>query len=394
MIFPYFLLEFKDRREHIVCHYFRNAPFAYKANTMVHYEEILTSDKFKTREEYYSYISDNNFSNIETRYTQDIHNLNNSIGTLLFDFLQADLSNTTFIKKCAYKYGASALHTVSAEFDDFELEINNNNNNESTFELSYEPDIFEEVIKVYSEDKLEEYQKLQSILRKMINCTYNLNNYSYLNGLTPSQRFFIYNVTNNKTPNDLIMKSYLQHIGLSYSLDFSEYKESIKSNEKIDSEKLAKEFKKRQKNNLQHFNKTFSYSFPCLLSAYYFSLIYFIDNNIPIKLCKNCGKYFIPENRNSSVYCSRIYKDKKTCREIGANIAYNEKLKRDEVNTLYRKTLSAKKMLANRNPDIPMYLEKYEKWKAEANQFKQDIKSGIKTQEEFKEWIENIKSTY
>ena len=102
----------------------------------------------------------------------------------------------------------------------------------------------------------------------------------------------------------------------------------------------------------------------------------------------------IPENRNSSIYCNRIYKDKKTCKEIGANIAYNEKLKKDEVNALYRKTLSAKKMLANRNPDIPMYLEKYEKWKAEANQFKQDIKSGIKTQEEFKQWIEETKTNY
>lgn len=53
-----------------------------------------------------------------------------------------------------------------------------------------------------------------------------------------------------------------------------------------------------------------------------------------------------------------------------------------------------KKMLANRNPDIPMYLEKYEKWKAEANQFKQDIKSGTKTQGEFKEWIEKTKKSY
>lgn len=35
-------------------------------------------------------------------------------------------------------------------------------------------------------------------------------------------------------------------------------------------------------------------------------------------------------------------------------------------------------MLANRNPDIPMYLEKYEKWKNEANEFKKDIKLGKK----------------
>ena len=72
-------------------------------------------------------------------------------------------------------------------------------------------------------------------------------------------------------------------------------------------------------------------------------------------------------------------------------ITYNDKLKKDEVTALYRKTLSAKKMLANRNPDIPMYLEKYEKWKEEANKFKQDIKDGKKTEEEFKQWIEETK---
>ena len=394
MIFPYFLLEFRDKREHISCHYFRNAPFVYKSNTMVHYDEILTSDKFKTLKEYHSYISDNNFSNIETRYTQDMHNLNYSIGTLLFDFLDADLSNTIFIKKCAFKYGASALHTSSAEFDDFELEINSNNNNESPIESSYETDIFEEVLDVYSEDKLEEYQNLQNKLKKMINFTYNLNNYSYLKDLSPSQRFFIYNISNNNTSDDLIMQSYLQHIGLSYSLDFSEYKDSIKSNNNLTAEKVAKELKRMEKNNHKRINKTFSYSFPCLLSAYYFSLIYFIDNNIPIKICKNCGKYFIPENRNSSVYCNRVYQDKKTCKEIGANNAYNEKLKKDEVNLLYRKTLSAKKMLVNRNPDIPMYLEKYEKWKKDANKFKQAIKTGIKTEEEFKQWIEETRKKY
>ena len=73
------------------------------------------------------------------------------------------------------------------------------------------------------------------------------------------------------------------------------------------------------------------------------------------------------------------------------NILY---LKIDEVNGLYRKILSAKKMTANRNPDIPLYLEKYEKWKNEANQFKQDIKSGKKTEEEFKLWLEQTKKAY
>ena len=75
-------------------------------------------------------------------------------------------------------------------------------------------------------------------------------------------------------------------------------------------------------------------------------------------------------------------------------ITYNDKLKKDEVTALYRKTLSAKKMLANRNPDIPMYLEKYEKWKEEANIFKQNIKNGLKTEEQFKQWLEGTRKKY
>lgn len=387
MIFPYFLLDFKNKKEYILCHYFRIAPFRYIPNKTIHFEEILTSDKFKTRKEYYSYLSDNHISNIETRYSQDTHNLNNPIGTLLFDFLDADLSNTTFIKKCALKYGASAVHTVTEGWDDFETEINRYNNNESQYESSYEIELFDEVLDIQSNVKLEEYQELQAELKKAINFVYNLNNLPYLKDLSASQRFFIYNIKQSSKEKN--MYSYLEQIGISYSLDFSKYTNSIESYINLNSEEIAKELKKKSRN--QHLTKTFSYSFPCLLSAYYFSLIYFVENNIPIKRCKNCGKYFIPENRNSSVYCNRIYTDKKTCKEIGANNAYNEKLKKDEVNKLYRRTLSAKKMLANRNPDIPIYLEKYEKWKIEANKFRQDIKEGKKTEEEFKKWLEKTK---
>lgn len=389
MVFPYFLLDFKDKKENILCNYFRIAPFRYTANKTIHYEEILTSDKFKTREEYYTYLSDNNITTIETRYLQDTHNISNPIGTILFDFLDADLSDTTFLKKSTLKYGSSALHTSTDSMDDFEVEINGYNNNESQYEPSYEIEIFDDILNAYSKIELEEYQNFQKELRKAINFTYNLNNLSYLNDLSPAQRLFIHNV--KRTTQEKMMYSYLDTISLSYTLNFPEFSKTIASYSELEPDKIAKELKKNSKKANQPLIKTFFYSFPCILSAYYFSFVYFVENNIPIKICKNCGKYFIPENRSSSVYCNRLYKDKKTCKEIGANIAYNEKLKKDEVNTLYRKILSAKKMLANRNPDIPMYLEKYEKWKAEANQFKKDIKSGIKTQEQFKEWLENTR---
>ena len=53
---PLFELDFKDKTEYIFCHYFRIAPFAYRPNKMDKYEEVLTSDKFKTSEEYHKYI--------------------------------------------------------------------------------------------------------------------------------------------------------------------------------------------------------------------------------------------------------------------------------------------------------------------------------------------------
>ena len=171
---------------------------------------------------------------------------------------------------------------------------------------------------------------------------------------------------------------------------FYHVKSSFEENAKTIAEKLKSSHQKYD-------NDLFlSFCFNChtIESACFITLLELIKNDTPIYTCKNCGKYFIPSSKKNTLYCDNIYEHGKTCQEIGAMITYNEKLKKDEINALYRKTLSAKKMLANRNPDIPMYLEKYEKWKEEANKFKDDIKQGLKTQEDFKNWIEETRKKY
>ena len=40
-------------------------------------------------------------------------------------------------------------------------------------------------------------------------------------------------------------------------------------------------------------------------------------DNIEIKKCKNCGKFFVPENRSDELYCSNIFENEKTCKEVG-----------------------------------------------------------------------------
>lgn len=388
MIFPYLLLDFEDKKEFILTNCFNVIPHTHKFDR---YEIVKTQNEFKTKKSYYSYLSKNNISNIKNRYVQTLNNISNPIGSLLFDFLDADLSDTTFIKKCTMKYGSTALNTGFSDSCDFENILNNKNNDEDSESINME--LFEKTLKKESHYVLDEYISIQSELKQIVEFSYNLENKSYLQGLTPSQRYFIYINTCLKN-SKLDLFSYLKDVSMSYNINFSQYKTSVKINFNTTPESLAKQIKKVDKRNHNYHLNTFFYSFSSLLSVYYFCLLYFIENNIPIKICQNCNKYFIPENRNSSIYCNRIYEKNKTCKEIGANIAYNEKLKKDEITSLYRKTLSAKKMLANRNPDIPMYLEKYEQWKKEANQFKKYIKNGLKTEEEFKKWIETTKRNY
>lgn len=35
-----------------------------------------------------------------------------------------------------------------------------------------------------------------------------------------------------------------------------------------------------------------------------------------IKKCKNCGKFFVPDNRVDELYCNSIYENNKTCKEV------------------------------------------------------------------------------
>lgn len=394
MIFPFLLLDFTNKEEFLTTNYFNVEPFVYKPDDEKNFQPVLTSDKFKTRKEYYNYLSKNNIYDIENRYVQYTHVISNPIGTFLFDFLNVQSITNIFIKKLVFRYGVSALNDpLAISFsDNFNLFYNDPRatENDDNIEANY----FEsQMLNVGVKAIQNSYIHLHKNLKEIIDFSYNINELKYLKGLTPSQRYYIFIHSHNSDKYMSLFK-FLSGMSFSQEFDFTEYNSSIKNSNFKTPEALAKYIKNECKKNQNFRIKNYLYSFTSLSSAYYFCILYFIQNNIPIKICKNCGKYFIPENRNSSIYCNRIFENNKTCKEVGANNAYNEKLKKDEVNSLYRKALSAKKMLANRNPDIPMYLEKYEKWKAEANQFKKDIKNGKKTEEEFKQWIEETRKNY
>lgn len=61
-----------------------------------------------------------------------------------------------------------------------------------------------------------------------------------------------------------------------------------------------------------------------------FELLNVITNNVVIKKCKYCNRYFVPKGRSDSEYCDRISKgETRPCNEIGA-VKLHEASKADD----------------------------------------------------------------
>lgn len=88
-----------------------------------------------------------------------------------------------------------------------------------------------------------------------------------------------------------------------------------------------------------------------------------MEKNIVIKKCENCQKYFIPENRSDEIYCNRIFKNNKTCKQIG----YEEKASKDVFTKAYRKEYKTQHQRIRYNKHIENYAAKhFEPWKEAA----------------------------
>lgn len=140
------------------------------------------------------------------------------------------------------------------------------------------------------------------------------------------------------------------------------------------------------------FNRSFGYTFNTMIDEILFEIYCFINNNASVKQCKNCGKLFQPL-RNDALYCDNIspQEETKTCKEYGAYQKWITNIKSDETTKLYRKIYMRKQMQAKRNPDIKMYIDDFESYKKQTKKWKENIKKGKRTSDEFLDWLKNLK---
>ena len=73
------------------------------------------------------------------------------------------------------------------------------------------------------------------------------------------------------------------------------------------------------------------YHFRSAVDYYHFLLLHFVADKLNVALCQCCGRYFIPKTRKKTLYCDRILKDEKTCKEWGPVLKHKLAAQRNEV---------------------------------------------------------------
>ena len=80
------------------------------------------------------------------------------------------------------------------------------------------------------------------------------------------------------------------------------------------------------------------YRFRSTKNYFQFLLMNYLNSEPNIARCHCCGQYFIPKTRKATLYCDRVVKDGKTCKEIAPAIIHKNAVDTDPVLKTYDRT--------------------------------------------------------
>lgn len=302
---------------------------------------------------------------IKNPSTLYIHYTEN-LGSFIINFLNADFStyemayNTFF-----FAYGFELIKEYAPE-----------KYNKTGFISDKE---FKEVIKEIYEKGKSNFIEWQKIFRKCVDFVYNLHGNEDLKDEEDIlAKFTAYSIKSNdlytfSKDTEIITDDYIEA--------HNKYKnESIKDL----IEKIKSKDQELELHNIYTSNKLTSMCFTVLNKV--------IENNLQIKTCVNCGRYFIPSTRQNEIYCELPNIDHSpTCREKGANEQYKKSLENNKTQALYRKIYRQKFMLAQRKPKDNDIQNDFTNWKKVAKVRMNELKRGNITDEEVYKWLEENK---
>lgn len=282
--------------------------------------------------------------------------LKQPLGTFFIDFINADFDNIEEFKEFFLKYSFSIL---------------NKNYTKLFKDKEYSESEFNELLNKIYDKKVSSLKKIQGQVDEILDYTI----------IHPRRKDF--------TPIDRLLV--LQTVHENLTLLRNNNMEALtfyKLNNAPISNKTENELYDLIKAN-EHRVEKMTVSIPTSIeSLIYFSLLNVLENNLILKVCKNCNNYFFANNSKTE-YCNNIapYSDK-TCIEIGRNNSFIKTLNEDTLLERYYKIYHRKATLARRNPDIKEYVKSFDNYKKFGKIKLADYKSKSISQEEFKSWLD------
>jgi len=89
-----------------------------------------------------------------------------------------------------------------------------------------------------------------------------------------------------------------------------------------------------------------------------------LECGLQVQICKNCNRFFIPQNNHATDYCTRICNSKgQTCKDIGAQKKYKSKVKNNPILKEYERAYKRNYAKVSRGE---ISKETFEKWSANA----------------------------
>ncbi|MBQ9314262.1 MAG: hypothetical protein IJ220_04565 [Clostridia bacterium] len=269
-------------------------------------------------------------------------------------------------------------------FDYFIDKLDNNDIKHIELDTLYPVSEVVEIAKKYYDKEKGNLIYYQSLFKKCINFVYKIDNPFDMKYLTHKQIFFLYNQLYQDTfagfkqdfhSTDLLDYQYNDFPMRKEEIRLEDIFTLISAIEKIDPTG-------RKLNSLQQFETT------NLFTSFYITLFNVVAvNKMNIKICGNCGRYFIT-HKETVTYCDRIIENKLTCKDIGNKEYQKRKLENDTTYEKYRKIGSRKKLRATRNPKINIYQKDLEQYRKIGKQMYKDVCSGKITNEEFAKWVD------
>lgn len=116
-----------------------------------------------------------------------------------------------------------------------------------------------------------------------------------------------------------------------------------------------------------------------------FALRICIREKLPMRVCKNCGKYFALTAHGNTEYCGRVFDEKgRTCKDVGAMRQYAQTHADDELFKLYRREYKRRFAWIRAGKIAP---EAFSDWSETARRMKAKCDAGELAEEDFLRWL-------